>query len=131
MFPAELEREAFRTDNGEFGWTRVQIPIVVDILRSRGMGILGGELWWVRDGASVWALIPQRNGPPAVYPWVTNRRPAERWSDFVDRGANDTLAAVERFPEPEDLPPDLGGRILYNLTWISELEFGTLFKKIE
>jgi len=122
-FHLNLSTMRFRADNGEFGWTRAQIPIVVDVLRSRGMGILGGELWWVQDEATIRSVIPQRHGPPAVYPWVTNRRPGEPWSDFVERGASDTLAAVERFPEPGDLPPDLGGRILYNLTWVSDVEF--------
>jgi len=94
------------------------------------MGILGGGLWFVR-GVSLWSAIPQRCGPPAVYPWFTNRRPGELWSDFVDRGANDALAAVERFPDPEDLPPDLAGLILYNLTWVSDVEFGNLVKNIK
>jgi hypothetical protein len=128
MFTPELERDAFRADNGEFGWTRAQIPKVVEVLRSHAMGILGGELWWVRDG-SVYGLIPQRHGPPAVYPWETSRFPGEPWLDFVERCAHDALAAVERFPEPGDLPPDLAGRILYNLVWVSETEFEELTTK--
>jgi hypothetical protein len=128
MFPPELERNAFRAGN-EFGWTRAQIPVVVDVLRSKGLAILGGELWWERDG-SFWGAIPQRQGPPAVYPWTTNRTPGELWLDFVIRGANDALAAVERFPGPEDLPFDVTGRILYNLTWVSESEFAELATKI-
>lgn len=131
MFPPELEHDAFRADNGEFGWTRAQIPIVVDVLRSHGMGILGGELWWVQDEATIRSVIPQRHGPPVVYPWVTNRRHGEPWPDFVERGASDTLAAVERFPELGDLPSDLGGRILYNLTWVSDVEFENLVKKTD
>jgi hypothetical protein len=67
MFPPELEREAFRASNGEFGWTRSQIPVVVDVLRSHEIGVLGGELWWVRDGFTDWVgAIPQRQGPPVV-----------------------------------------------------------------
>jgi len=42
MFPLELESNAFRAGD-EFGWTREQIPLVVDFLRSHGMGVLGGE----------------------------------------------------------------------------------------
>ncbi len=129
MFPLELERDAFRTVNGEFGWTRAQIPMVVDLLRSHGMGILGGELWWVGDAATDWDLVPQRDGPPGVYVWETNRRSGELWADFVERGANDAIAAVERFPAPGDLPPNLPGRVLYNLTWVSEVEFEELAKK--
>lgn len=75
MFPADLERDAFRAraSNGEFGWTRAQIPLVVDVLRSHGIGILGGELWWVRDGFACWeGAIPQRRGRPGVYVWERN-----------------------------------------------------------
>ena len=67
MFPPELE-PGFRANNGEFGWAREQIPLVVDILRRRSLAILGGELWWVFDGG-VRGLVPQRQGPPAIYPW--------------------------------------------------------------
>ena len=130
LFPAELERSAFRAANGEFGWTRAQIPKVLDVLRSHAMGILGGELWWVPDGATDWSLIPQKHGPPAVYPWVTNRKPGELWPDFVERGIDEALAAVELFPSPEDLPPSLTGRILYNLTWATEIEFEKLVRKV-
>jgi hypothetical protein len=127
MFPPELERNAFRASNGEFGWTRAQVPMVVDILRSHGIGILGGELWWVRDEFTDWVgVIPQQQGPPGVYCWETKPEPGEPWSHFVERGASDTLAAVERWPMLGDLPPDLPGRILYNLTWASDAEFNTL-----
>lgn len=123
MFPPELEAGAFRADNGEFGWTREQVPLVVEILRRRGLGILGGELWWVRDGNAGWDIIPQRSGGRAVYPWETKRQSGEPWLNFVERCITETLAAVERWPAPEDLPLNLPGRILYNLTWVSELEY--------
>jgi len=123
MFPPELERDAFKAGD-EFGWNRAQIPLVIDILRSHGMGILGGELWLIDNvAARLYQSIPQRKGPPGVYTWVTERRSGEGWRDFVERGASDALAAVERWPKPEDLPPDLPGRILYNLTWVSEAEY--------
>jgi hypothetical protein len=130
MFPPELERDAFRADNGEFGWSRAQIPLVVDVLRSHGKGILGGELWWVRDESTRWdGLIPQRHGPPAVYTWAADRLPSESWSDFVERGASDALAHVERWPNALDLPPGLEGRILCSLTWVSDLEYDHLPRK--
>jgi hypothetical protein len=129
MFPPELESNAYRVSNGEFGWTRAQIPLVVEVLRRRELGILGGELWWVRDGFSSYDLVPQRNGGRAVYPWETKRQSGEPWPHFVERCAIDTLAAVERWPAPEDLPLNLPGRILYNLTWVSELEYEELSSK--
>ncbi len=127
MFPPELEQDAFRADNGEFGWTRAQIPLVVETLRRNGLGILGGELWWVRPGTTgLHGSIPQRRGAPGVYTWETKRRPGELWSNFVERGAVDCTAAVERWPDLRDLPPNLPGRILYNLTWVSEAEYENL-----
>ncbi len=124
MFPAELEREAFRS-NDEFGWTRAQIPVAVKTLIDQRRAILGGELWWVCEGA--WSgLIPQRTGPPAVYPWTTERLPGEPWPEFIERAAADTIAAVKRWPSPDDLPRDLEGQILYNITWVSESEFENL-----
>ena len=127
MFPHELESKAFKAGD-EFGWTRAQIPEVVDILSSHAMGILGGELWWISE-AGWFQSVPQRQGGPGIYTWVTERRDAEAWQDFVERGASDALAATEQWPKPEDLPPNLTGRILYNLTWVSEAEFEALRKK--
>jgi hypothetical protein len=130
LFPSDLERDAFRSRNDEFGWTRAQVPTVVEILRSNKMAILGGELWWARDGTTDWdGLIPQRVGPPAVYPWETKRESDEPWSNFVERGASEALAAAERWPGPNELPPDLPGQILYNLTWVSDAEFNALGSK--
>jgi hypothetical protein len=131
VFPPDLERDAFRNGN-EFGWTRAQIPLVVDILRSHGMGILGGDVWWI-DGTtgSVYLSVlklAQHEGIAVVYAWNTERRPGEPWSHFVERGASDALNAVERYPNG-DIPPDLPGRILYNLTWVSEAEFEELGSK--
>jgi hypothetical protein len=129
MFSPELERDAFRAHNGEFGWTRSQIPQVVNTLRSQKMAILGGELWWVKDGSTSWDLIPQRDGRRGVYTWADDRLPAESWPDFVERGAASALAHVERWPTDLDLPPTLEGRILCNLTWVSHLEFDQLTRK--
>ena len=74
MFPPKLERNAFRASNGELGWTRSEICLVVEVLSSRDIGILGGELWWVKDDSTNRVgIIPQRHGPPAVYKWETKR----------------------------------------------------------
>jgi hypothetical protein len=127
MFAEDLKKASFRAVNGEYGWTRSQVPQVVEILRADRLAILGGELWWVPERSSSWiGLIPQRKGPDAVYTWETRRRRKEPWSAFVARCASDTLAAVGRWPPPDDLPSDLPGRILYNLTWVDETEYGQL-----
>jgi hypothetical protein len=129
MFPPELERDAFRAENGEFGWTEAQIQLVVDVLRSHEMAILGGELWWVQEGSTRWDLIPQRQGQRAVYTWATDRLATESWSDFVERGASEALAHARRWPTALDLPSGLRGRILCNLSWVSSLEYDQLTRK--
>jgi hypothetical protein len=88
------------------------------------VAILGGELWWVVGAAGGWSgMIPQENGPDAVYAWETKRLPDELWSAFVQRCASETLVAVEDLPRPGELPSNLSGRILYNLTWVSERDY--------
>jgi hypothetical protein len=126
VFPPELEREAYRISNGEFGWTRGQIPKVVEIVRSRQLAILGGELWWVGEGIPNRAGVPQRSGPPGVYCWATEREIWESWPSYVERCASESLDAARRWPAPDDLPLDLPGQILYNLCWVSEDKYKTL-----
>ncbi len=120
MFPPDLELGAFKLSNGEFGWTRDQIPRVVTILIEHNLGILGGELWWIPPGADTFLTVPQADGTRACYPWTAEQKPDEPWAAFVRRSAAETLATVEKWPAPGEIPADLPGRILYNLTWVSE-----------
>jgi hypothetical protein len=124
MLLEEMEKAAaFRSSNGECGWTREQTADVIAILRDRSLAILGGELWLVLSGSRSWSgLIPQREGSDAVYLWETNRYPNEPWATFVNRCAADSKSAVEKWPDPRTLSTELSGRILYNLTWVSEEE---------
>ena len=127
MLPEELTKDTFRAKNGEFGWRREQVPAVVAALREQTQAILGGELWWVLDGEHSWSgSIPQREGPDSVYHWETERRPNEPWLAFVNRCASNTTEAASVLPGTDELPPNLPGRILYNLTWVSEAEYATL-----
>jgi hypothetical protein len=101
MFPPCLEHDAFRTDNGELGWTRAQIPLVVSILRSQPVGILGGELWWVRDGMEGWnSCIPQRHVHQVYVPGIRIVGPGNHGKSLW----NAVL--------PTRLPPWSGGRVL-------------------
>jgi hypothetical protein len=126
MFPPTLELGTFRFSNGEFGWTRDQIPRVVPILIEHNLAILGGELWWIPPGADTFSLVPQADGTTACYTWTTKEKPGECWADFVRRSAAESLAAVEKWPRPGERPADLRGRILYNLTWVSEEQYAEL-----
>ena len=124
MLPEELTKDTFRAKNGEFGWRREQVPAVVDVLRQQMQAVLGGELWWVLDGAHTWnGSIPQAEGVDAVYTWETIRREDEPWRSFVARCARGTLEAVAALPREGEVRPNLPGRILYNLTWVDESEY--------
>jgi hypothetical protein len=97
MFSEELQSGAYQASNGEFGWERAQVPAVVEILVERSRAILGGELWWVLDGAPTWnGLIPQRTGGTAAYPWETIRQDNEPWGSFVARCVRDTSQSGRR-----------------------------------
>ena len=127
MFPRDLIRRAFQASNGELAWSREDAPVAISVLVQQQRAILGGELWWVPDGGRDWrGLIPQREGPDAVCPWETARAAGEDWVAFVKRCAENSLSAIERWPAVDDLPTDLGGRVLYNLTCVSETEYREL-----
>ena len=127
MFSDALKQSAFRAANGEYGWTAKQAREVVAILRAHDLAVLGGELWWVPEGSATWVgRFRSAKAPDTVYAWETKRRRNESWSRFVERCASDTLAAVKRWPPLADLPESLSGRILYNLTWVDETEYGQL-----
>lgn len=127
MFPADLIQRAFRASNGEFGWSREDLHAAVSVLVAHGLAVLGGEIWWVPEGAKGWTgLIPLREGAIAVYHCESERAPGEEWPAFVRRGAAETIAWAELNPGADDQPTDLTGRILYNLTWVSENRYREL-----
>ena len=117
MFPPDLLQGAFTLSNGDIGWRRYQVPRVVAVLVDHQRAILGGELWWVPLGADTFELVPQSDGTRACYTWETRERPADPWPDFVRRCAGETLAAVEKWPLRGDIPANLQGQVLYQLTW--------------
>jgi hypothetical protein len=127
MLPEDLTKNSFRAKNGEYGWRREQVPAVVAVLHKQMQAVLGGELWWVLDGAESWSgFIPQLEGADTVYHWETERLPNETWTAFVGRCADHAIEAAKILPGKDEVPPDLPGQILYNLTWVSEVEYGTL-----
>jgi hypothetical protein len=124
VIPKRLESEAFRAPNGEFAWTRNQARELVPILAAHQTAVLGGELWWVAGNPpDLSATIPQAEGPSAVYAWETRRQADERWLQFVDRCAVETLSAIMELPREGELPSNVQGRVLYNLTWATEKDY--------
>jgi hypothetical protein len=61
-----------------------------------------------------------------VYHWETERHSNEPWATFVSRCAEHTIEAARVLPGVDEVAADLAGQVLYNLTWVSEVEYGTL-----
>lgn len=102
----DIEKEAsFLSPNGEYGWTREQALKMIVILETQSQAILGGELWLVLKGSSNWrSMIPQREGPDAIYTWEIERNFNEDWATFVNRcavGGSAILAGSFEFPLPD------------------------------
>jgi hypothetical protein len=115
---SDLERRAHRSGE-EYAWRRGDAKQAARELAASGKAILGGELWLVRNG-EIWGLLPQKEGPPAVYHWETERQDSEPWADYVHRSCADALAAIAVLPAAGEVEVPNGADIYYNLTWVSE-----------
>lgn len=117
-FPEELERSAHRS-GVEYAWRRNEAKLAARHLSNLSRVILGGELWLVR-GQSIWGVLSQRAGPPAVYHWEIERGSSEPWESYVSRSCSEALAAIDALPPTGevDIPP--GADVYYNLTWAAE-----------
>jgi hypothetical protein len=90
------------------------------------MGILGGELWWIRDEKSFFMSIPQREGQTPFTPGQTIASKMNPDSTTSNAGLPRQLRPLRAPPGPDDLPTELPGKILYNLTFVPEGEFEQL-----
>jgi len=119
--PSDIEKKAFKSGN-EYAWKQDDIPSVIEALLLAKQAILGGELWMLQ-GNKIIGLIPQKSGPPAVYPWETERINGERWDVFIKRCAEETQNAIAKYSVDEDMFLLPGDKIYFNLSWISEEEY--------
>lgn len=117
---SDLERRAHRSGE-EYAWRREDAKQAARELAASGRAILGGELWLVHNG-KIWGVLPQEEGPPAVYHWESERRDSEPWPDYVTRSCSETLAAIAELPAIGEVDLPQGADIYYNLMWVSEHE---------
>jgi hypothetical protein len=120
-FPQELTNCAFLAGN-EAAWQPPAAVKVVEWFGSHGYGVLGTELWVIRDGA-IHSLPVGRSGMPEVHGNTVNRSANEPWAAFVDRAASETVAYLRSFQPSEIVEP---GDVRFNVTWVSEEEFEKL-----
>lgn len=125
MLPQELRDRSFESRNGERAWSREDVSAVVDYLSSQDLAVLGGEVWRVHDSC-IFAGFLDADGREGIYAWSTSRNPEEPWNEFLRRCAAETISAVAEFPARVQIQPGLPGRILFNLTWVSEGEYEEL-----
>jgi len=120
-FPSDLRVAAFRTDN-EAAWPPVLAVAAVEWFGSHGYGVLGTELWLLKDGG-IQSLPMGLSGMREVHGNTVNRGNEESWSSFVARAAAETRTYLQAF-KPADIVEQ--GRLVFNVTWVSEAEFKDL-----
>jgi hypothetical protein len=136
--PAELLASAHRRPTGELAWRRDDAIEAVQRLSSAGFAVLGGELWILVGGTTVWAGVPaDKEHPAGVYTWSTTpgwTRQTESWQEFCARAAAHSLAVL-RGEDPNSVDPAAvearirSGRagadadIRYNLTFVNKSEY--------
>ena len=113
---------AFVASNGELAWRRDDIETALNAIRDSDQAILGGEVWIITGEHSWDGLIPQRGGgPPAVWHWETKPRSAsESWRQYCTRTTAESVKAVRDMRVEQATPPELIGRLRFNVTYIVE-----------
>jgi hypothetical protein len=120
-FPSELRVSAFRADN-EAAWPPVLAVAAVEWFGTHGYGVLGTELWLLKD-VGIQSLPMGLSGMREVHGNTVNRGNQESWSSFVARAAAETRTYLQAF-KPTDVLEQ--GRLVFNVTWVSEAEFKDL-----
>jgi hypothetical protein len=120
-FPSELRVAAFRADN-EAAWPPVLAVAAVEWFGMHGYGVLGTELWLLKD-EGIQSLPMGLSGMPEVHGNTVNRENQESWSSFVARAAAETGTYLKAF-KPTDIVEQ--GRLVFNVTWVSAAEFKDL-----
>ena len=115
IIPDDLQRSAHRSGY-EYAWQRADALAVVEHLVAADLAILGGEVWLVGRGGLL-AIIPQREGAPAVEHWTCERHLEEPWLSYVARSAAEARIAIQQIPDfsSAQIPTDY--TVHYNLTW--------------
>ena len=123
MFSQPLADVGVRVGN-ELAWRRVDALAALDELAKMGYGILGGELWSIRGDHVVMGLR-EEDGREATVGWTSEWRTAEEtWPAFVTRSIADAKRNVLTRPETDGMAPLPASSVLYNLTFVSESEYG-------
>src|SRR5215813_7884351 len=117
--PRSVTSRAFRASNGEYAWRRTDLPEALRAIAGTSWAILGGEVWAVLNN-EIWAAIPEvGGGPSGVWGWETQpRRPDERWSDYCNRTAQESLESVEQMPVEASARLDVRDSLYFNVTYV-------------
>ena len=126
-FSAELLAKAYEARNGELAWARGDIGAAIEAVVAGREAILGGEAWVVPGANTIVGVIGNHNCEHAVYHWsVPDRQGDEPWPDFVRRSATIAVRAIDQLAVEGEVRPDLAAFVRYNLTYVTEAEYGAL-----
>jgi hypothetical protein len=113
--PALLSR-AVHASNGEYAFTRDDLPMALAELGAAGYAVLGGEVWLAEARGP--SLIQGADGSFGVYSWTTeSQRRGESWAAYVSRCVGESLKAAAGLTPEADLPVDRRASVRFNLTY--------------
>jgi hypothetical protein len=120
-FPSVLRVAAFAAGD-EVAWPPMHAAVAVDWFAEHGYAVLGTELWLLKDGA-IQSLPMGLSGMREVHGNTVNRGNEEPWRSFVARAGAETRTYLQAFN-----PPDIveRGQLVFNVVWVSEVEFRNL-----
>jgi hypothetical protein len=118
LLPPALGRAGFRMGN-ELAWLRPDAIAVLDEFERLGLGILGAELWSVRNG-QVFACLPDGYDGWTTTDW---RKSEEAWVTFVARSVAEAKTNVMSRPEGHGMVPSPAYSVLYNFCVVAESEY--------
>jgi hypothetical protein len=128
MLPTEITAKAFHSQSDEYAWQRADVLAAIEAISSNALAVLGGEVWIIQRN-EILALPPLKTGGNAVIGWDTREKAkTETWEEFVDRTAQETIAAIDSLKAEDEVKTELADKVYYNIVFVNEAEYAALGK---
>jgi hypothetical protein len=99
ILPDTVTARAYEV-NSEFAWRPEDLPTIADVLRSRKIPVLGGEVWIRTDSGP---MIPSD-----VYHWSVEKVDTETDAEFSKRSIEEMLRFGTKLPNEPALKEEWG-----------------------
>ena len=113
--PEQIRKGAHVAGNGELLWPRADAIDAARWIAASGLAIWGGEVYSPR-GPFTAVMVNEWRTEPGM-------DANEPWSAYIERGLEQALAAIEKFPTSESLTRDGTAQPLYFLAYHSPTGF--------